>query len=105
MKPIPAALAAVLSLAALAAQAQGADAAARNVAYLAGTCSNCHGTNGRSAGGMPNLAGQTETYLVQLLQGFRDGKRPATIMHQLTKGYTDEQIQGLAVHFARLKAQ
>ena len=32
---------------------------------------------------------------------FRDGKRPATIMHQIAKGYTDQQFEQLADFFAR----
>jgi len=31
---------------------------------------------------------------------FKSGTRPATIMHQLAKGYTDEQIRLLATYFA-----
>ena len=88
---------------ALSALAQGADPnLARN---LAAACANCHGTNGMSVQGMPNLAGQQRTYLVQQMQDFRTGKRPATIMHQLAKGYTDEQIEALAAYFAAQKAR
>jgi len=88
---------------ALSALAQGADPnLARN---LAAACANCHGTNGMSVQGMPNLAGQERAYLVQQMQDFRTGKRPATIMHQLAKGYTDEQIEALAAYFAAQKAR
>jgi cytochrome c553 len=37
------------------------------------------------------------------MRAFRDGKRPATIMHQIAKGYTDAQIDAVAEHFARQK--
>ena len=88
---------------ALSALAQGADPnLARN---LAAACANCHGTNGVSQQGMPNLAGQQRAYLVQQMQDFRTGKRPATIMHQLAKGYTDEQIEALAAYFSAQKAR
>ncbi len=88
---------------ALSALAQGADPSlGRN---LAGACANCHGTNGVSQQGMPNLAGQQRAYLVQQMQDFRTGKRPATIMHQLAKGYTDEQIEALAAYFSAQKAR
>jgi len=88
---------------ALSALAQGADPSlARN---LAAACANCHGTNGMSVQGMPNLAGQQRTYLVQQMQDFKTGKRPATIMHQLAKGYTDEQIEALAAYFSAQKAR
>src|SRR5258708_13363149 len=65
---------------ALSALAQGADPnLGRN---LAAACANCHGTNGVSLQGMPNLAGQQRTYLMQQMQDFKTGKRPATIMHR-----------------------
>ena len=88
---------------ALSALAQGADPSlARN---LAAACANCHGTNGMSVQGMPNLAGQQRAYLVQQMQDFRTGKRPATIMHQIAKGYTDEQIEALAAYFSAQKSR
>ena len=71
---------------------------------LASNCANCHGMDGRSAGGMPMLAGYPRDAMVSTMQAFRSGQRPATIMHQLAKGYTDDQIALVAEHFSRLKA-
>ena len=72
---------------------------------LAAACANCHGTNGVSQQGMPNLAGQQRAYLVQQMQDFRAGKRPATIMHQIAKGYSDEQIDAIAAYFSAQKSR
>ena len=69
--------------------------------YLSGTCTNCHGTQGRSPGAMPSLAGMPQATLVEQMRLFRDGKRPATIMHQIAKGYTEPQTDLLAEYFAR----
>jgi len=70
---------------------------------LAATCFTCHGTDGRSVGGVPpSLAGQNRDYLLRQLQEFRDGKRPATVMHQYAKGYTDEQLNLIAGYFAAI---
>jgi len=74
---------------------------AQSAAYLAANCANCHGTQGRGAGAMPSIAGQNKEYLVEQMRAYRDGKRPATVMHQLAKGYTDAQINLIAEHFAR----
>ena len=69
--------------------------------YLTGTCTNCHGTQGRSAGAMPSLAGLSQPYFVEQMKQFRDDRRPATIMQQIAKGYTDQQVDLLAEYFAR----
>lgn len=68
---------------------------------LAATCFTCHGTDGRSVEGIPpSLAGQNRDYLLQQMREFRNGKRPATIMHQHALGYTDEQLALIAGYFA-----
>jgi cytochrome c553 len=68
---------------------------------LAAACAICHGTDGWSAGGrLPNLAGQPSDYLVRQMRDFRDGARPATVMTQIAKGYTEEQYQMMAAFFA-----
>jgi|CXWL01.1.fsa_nt_gi cytochrome c553 len=81
---------------------QSAIAADPNYARnIAATCSTCHGTDGRSVNSVPpSLAGQNKDYLLKQLQEFRDGKRPATIMHQHAKGYTNEQLELIAGYFA-----
>ena len=88
-----------------AAPARAQDASQLQGRYLAATCANCHGTDGRSAGGggMPGLAGLSRTYMIEQMKAFRDGTRQATIMHQLAKGYTDEQIALMADFFAAQK--
>ena len=80
----------------LAAQAQDAHLA-RN---LAATCANCHGTNGQAVGDMKPLAGVSAAKIVAMLADYKSGAQPATIMHQIAKGYTDEQIRLVAGYFA-----
>ncbi len=70
---------------------------------LAATCANCHGTDGRSAGGMASLAGTPKVEIVERMKEFKDGKRTATIMHQIAKGYSDSQIDMIAGYFAAQK--
>jgi hypothetical protein len=73
---------------------------------LAAQCANCHGTNGVSQGGIPGLAGQGRSYIIAQMNAFKSGQRsgPAsTIMHQLAKGYTDEQIAAMADFFSAQK--
>ena len=70
---------------------------------MAATCAACHGTDGRAVEGqaMPRLAGQPREALAASLRAFRDGGRPATVMHQIAKGYSDQQIDLMADYFAR----
>lgn len=72
---------------------------------LAAMCANCHGTEGRTIDGsaIPSLAGMPRDYMVTQMKAFRDGTRPATVMHQLTKGLTDQQIETVATYFAQIK--
>ena len=73
-------------------------------ARLAGTCAACHGTNGATRGDtLPPLAGQPKQALSAALHDFKSGKRQATIMTQIAKGYTDEQIEQLAAWFSAQK--
>ena len=90
---------------ALASPAFGQTAAALNTRALAATCAACHGTDGAAAPGeaMAPLAGRPQADLVMLMQAFRDGTRPATLMHQIAKGYTAEQIDAIAAYFAGRK--
>lgn len=97
---IPIVLAAAIALP-LTAMAQGSDPnLGRN---LAATCTGCHGTTGNALTGMPPLAGQSREGLLRTLKDYKDGKRPATVMHQLAKGYTYEQLELMAAYFAAQK--
>jgi cytochrome c553 len=80
----------------LAAQSTGTDAARD----IAASCAACHGTGGVSAGTVASLAGQPKDDLVAKMQEFKTGKRSGTLMPQLAKGYTDEQIELVAGWFA-----
>lgn len=73
------------------------------VRSLAASCANCHGTHGVAQTGMESLAGKPKDELLKAMLDFKSGKKPATIMHQLSKGYTDEQLEQLAAYFAALK--
>jgi cytochrome c553 len=71
---------------------------------LAATCANCHGTNGQARGDMKVLAGVSAGKITTMLADFKSGAQPATIMHQIAKGYTDEQVRLIAAYYAALPA-
>jgi cytochrome c553 len=85
-----------------AAAPSAADQQALRVRSLAATCAQCHGTDGRPAPDsvVPRLAGRPEAATVEVLLAFKAGTRPATVMTQLAKGYSDVQIRQLAAYFA-----
>ena len=73
-------------------------------ARLAASCFSCHGAAGVSATtALPPLAGQSKDALLTSLRAYKAGTRPATIMHQLAKGYTDEQLELIAGYYAAQK--
>ncbi|MBL8419544.1 MAG: c-type cytochrome [Dechloromonas sp.] len=72
---------------------------------LAATCANCHGTNGKAVqgSGIDALAGIEKARTLQKLADFKSGTRPASVMHQISKGYSDEQLDLIATYFAAQK--
>src|SRR5215467_11752694 len=68
---------------------------------LAAACASCHASNSASA--IPSLAGKDPSELLRMMQDFRSGKRQATVMHQLARGYTDEQVQAIAAYLEAQK--
>jgi cytochrome subunit of sulfide dehydrogenase len=70
---------------------------------LTANCASCHGTNGKAQAGMARLAGTDKTYFIEQMQNFKSGKRPATLMHQIAKGFDDKQITQMAEYFAAQK--
>lgn len=94
-------LAVGLALGALAGLAYAQDAL--QVRSWAASCANCHGTNGVAQPGMETLAGMRREDLITKMMDFKNGRKPATVMHQLSKGYSDEQIAAIAGYFAAQK--
>ena len=88
-----------LMFVASAAQAQDA----LQVRSWAAACANCHGTNGQAQPGNEPLAGGNKDEMLKKLMDFKSGAKPATIMHQLAKGYSDEQLAAIVGWFAAQK--
>lgn len=73
------------------------------VPYFVANCFNCHGTEGKAVTAIPSLAGRDKAILEVLLKAYKSDSKTGTIMNQLAKGYTDEEITILADYFARQK--
>lgn len=70
-------------------------------------CAACHGEDGRSTKPLiPSLAGQMREYTIRQLKDFRSQSRSETDIQAYMWGIsallTDEQIEGLADHYAAL---
>jgi len=89
---------AVVIGAAGAAQAQNQDALKLYQRGLAATCANCHGTDGQGVvgAGMPMINHLSSAELLKKMTDYKSGAVTGTIMPQLAKGYTDEQLQTIA---------
>ena len=68
----------------------------------AAMCANCHGSEGRTVekSAVPALAGLPREYFIQQMQAYKDGSRKATVMHQISKGFSDAQIASMADYFS-----
>lgn len=71
---------------------------------MAHSCAACHGTNGQlgDEAFMP-LAGMPVEQFVRTMKDFREGKRPATLMGHVARGFTDAQLLAMAEFFAAQK--
>ncbi|MBK1681690.1 c-type cytochrome [Rhodocyclus tenuis] len=78
-------------------------APAAAVPYAVANCFNCHGTDGKTSAAIPPLAGRDRVYIEETLKAYKSGAKPATIMHQLAKGYTDEELAVFADYFSQQK--
>jgi len=73
---------------------------------LAASCANCHGTNGQAKGDtVKPLAGVAAQKILAALADYKSGAQPATIMHQIAKGYTEDQLKLIAAFFAAQPAK
>ncbi len=73
---------------------------------LAADSAISHGTEGRPVTkDVVPLAGLPRDHIASQMRAFRDGQRPATVMHQIAKGYSDAQIDALATWFSAQKRQ
>ena len=67
-------------------------------------CNGCHGPDGVSQGAsIPSIAGMNAEYMATAMVQFKEGRRSATIMNRITKGYKDYELSKIARYFAKKK--
>jgi sulfide dehydrogenase cytochrome subunit len=74
----------------------------KGVQSMAGACAMCHGTNGKPVANstVAGLAGRPRDEIVQAMAQFKAGSKPATIMHQIARGYSEAEVAALADYFS-----
>ena len=77
--------------------------AVNQAAMLSITCAGCHGTDGKSNGTIPSIAGKSADYIEKAMQDFKTEKRPSTVMNRHARGYSDAEIKLIAEYFASKK--
>jgi len=66
-------------------------------------CQTCHGLDGvAKLPEAPNLAGQSEVYLVKALKDFRSGERRNDMMSLVIANLKDADIADLAAYYAAI---
>lgn len=71
---------------------------------LAQACLGCHGPAGTGSPPIAPLAGRPATDLIAVLEAYRDGSRPGTIMPRIVRGYTQAEMAAAAAQFAAMPA-
>lgn len=61
----------------------------------AASCSGCHAAP-RVASPVPSLAGRDPKDIVAAMHEYRSGRREATIMNRIAKGFSDDEIEAIA---------
>ena len=67
------------------------------------SCSACHPAKRFVDTSVPRLVGRNAPELVSAMQAFRAGTLPATIMHQIARGFSDDEIKAIADWYAAQK--
>jgi cytochrome c553 len=81
--------------------AAGNAAAGRQKALM---CQTCHGLDGKAKiPEAPNLAGQSEVYLVKALQDYRSGTRKNDMMSLVAPTLKDNDIDDLAAYYSAIE--
>jgi cytochrome c553 len=67
-------------------------------------CGVCHGVDGLAKiPEAPNLAGQTETYLIEQITAFKSGERKNEMMSVVVQDLSDTDIENLAAYYSGIE--
>ncbi|MBS4051856.1 MAG: hypothetical protein KGZ69_11715 [Methylomonas sp.] len=72
-----------------------------NPQLLADNCLTCHQDHSASERDIPLLAGLPAQKIQQDLLDFKYGRKPATLMPRIAKGFSDDDLRLIADYLAR----
>ncbi len=82
-----------------------ADSTPSGQAITASQCKACHGLEGKAvAPGIPNLAGQRQTYLMKTFDEFRDGSRVHGSLQAVVTQLSENEAKAVAQYYASLQS-
>ena len=77
-------------------------AAAATAPAGASACSGCHATQATLTT-VPRLIGRDPAEIVAAMEDFKAGRRPATVMDRVAKGFSDDEIKAIASWYGAQK--
>jgi cytochrome c553 len=69
----------------------------------AASCWGCHSAKAFVNTPVPRLAGRSPADLVSVMEGFKSGKLPSTVMGRIAKGFSDGEIEAIAAWYGAQK--
>jgi sulfide dehydrogenase cytochrome subunit len=69
----------------------------------ASSCSGCHPSGHGVDTNVPRLAGRDPAAMVAVMQAFRSGQAPSTVMDRIAKGLSDDEIKAIAAWYGAQK--
>jgi|SoiMethySBSTD1v2_1073268.scaffolds.fasta_scaffold37836_4 cytochrome subunit of sulfide dehydrogenase len=93
----------IYPLAAAAALTVSSIASAADAPPGASSCTGCHPARAGVSTPVPRLNGRDAAEMTTAMTEFRTGKRPATVMDRIAKGFTDDETKAIAAYFAAQK--
>ena len=69
----------------------------------ASSCSGCHAVDARTRTSLPRIQGRPAADIIAAMADFRSGKRAATVMDRIAKGFTEDETKAIAAWLAEQK--
>ena len=66
----------------------------------ASSCSGCHAVSAKVDTPAPRILARQPAEIIAAMQAFRSGERPSTVMGRIAKGFSEDEIQAIAVWLA-----